>query len=279
MDQNPYGWWLPVNASAQGAGIDQLINILHWFMAVLFFGWGIYLVYCLIRFRERPGHKATVVSHHFKVPTWLEVGIALIEVVLLVFISSPIWFRVKNQFPQAADALTIRVIAEQFAWNVHYPGPDGKFGKTDPTLMAGDNPIGIDRTDPEAKDDIVTINVLHIPVGKPVIAHLTSKDVIHNFFLPVLRVKQDVLPGMSIPIWFQADRTVNAKDKEGNPIPLEIGCAQLCGLGHYRMRGSLSIDTPEQFQAWVDEEEKNLKDESSGNASTTPAEGKGKTNG
>ena len=108
-------------------------------------------------------------------------------------------------------------------------------------MMGPGNPLGLDPSDSAAKDDIVAINQLHVPVGKPVIVHLNSKDVIHSFFLPVMRVKQDVIPGQTVSVWFEAAKTGK----------FEIACAQLCGLGHYRMRGFFMIDTPEQFSTWM----------------------------
>lgn len=245
---SPYGWGLPVNLSPHGGGLDQLINILHWFSFILFVGWGLFFVYCLIRFRARPGHQPSASTRHFKFPTFLEIGVALFEVCILVFLSVPLWAKVKEGFPDEKEALVVRIVAEQFAWNIHYPGRDGKFGTTHIDLIDGTNPIGIDRNDPNAKDDIFTINNLHIPVNKKVIAHISSKDVIHSFFLPVLRVKQDAIPGMDIPIWFEANQTGS----------FEIACAQLCGNSHFRMRGAFMIDTPEAFEAWMAEEEKAL---------------------
>lgn len=242
--ENQFGWWLPLNISTHGAGIDQLINLLHWFMALLFVGWGVFLVYCLIRFRERPGHQADVAVKHFKLPVMLEVGVLLFEIVLLVFISSPLWFSFKTDFPEEKDALVVRVVAEQFAWNIHYPGKDGIFGPTKIELMDGTNPIGLDREAPEAKDDIFTINNLHVPVNQKVIVHLSSKDVIHSFFIPVMRVKQDMIPGIPGKIWFEATQTGE----------YEIACAQLCGIGHYRMRGQFFVDTPENFEKFMAEE-------------------------
>jgi cytochrome c oxidase subunit 2 len=239
-----YGYGLPVDISTYGFQIDRLINILHVFMIVLFIGWFIFFVYLLIRFRARPGQKAQHHVTHFKLPTYLEVGVALTEVVLLVVFSIPFWYHLKKDFPPKDKSLEIRVVAEQFAWNIHYPGKDGVFGKTDAKLMNSSNPVGLDPNDPAGKDDITTINQLHVPVGKPVIAHLTSKDVIHCFALTVMRVKQDVIPGQSIPVWFEAK-------KAGN---FEISCAQLCGLGHYRMRGYFIVDEPAVFNAWMDGE-------------------------
>lgn len=252
------GWWLPINISTHGAAIDRLIVTIHWFMAILFVGWFIYFLYCLFRFRSGANPRADLGTRHFKLPTYLEIGIVLVEAALLIFVSSPIWAQVKNDFPDEKDAVVIRVVAEQFAWNIHYPGKDGKFGPTKIEAMDATNPVGVDRSDPNGRDDLVTINELKIPVNKPVIVHLTSKDVIHSFGIPVMRVKQDAIPGMDIRVWFQATQTGN----------FEIACAQLCGLGHYRMRGAFQVLSPEEFQTWLDEQNKSVLEEQG-----LPAEG------
>jgi cytochrome c oxidase subunit II len=236
-----YGWGLPIDISTHGWQVDRLIHIFHVFMFILFFGWFVFFLYTVIRFRHREGHKAEYHTSHFKLPTYLEVGIAVFELALLLAFSIPAWATVREKFPDAADSVRIRVVAEQFAWNIHYTGKDGVFGKTDPKLMNASNPLGLDRSDPHAKDDVATINQLHIPVDTPVIAELTSKDVIHSFFLPVMRVKQDTVPGQAIPVWFQATQTGQ----------FEIACAQLCGLGHYRMRGFFVVDSKEEFAKWL----------------------------
>lgn len=235
-----YGWWLPFDASTNGAEIDRLIVILHIFMAVLFVGWLVFLITALVKFRQRDGHKAEHHPHHSHLSSYLEVAVAIFEVVLLVGFSFPIFSHYRNQAPADPNAMQIKIMAEQFAWNVHYPGPDGVFGKNNPNLMGPGNPVGLDKSDPAAADDIVTINQLHIPVNKAVSVELTSKDVIHSFFLPVMRVKQDVIPGHKVKVGFEANKTGK----------FEIACAQLCGLGHYRMRGFFMIDTPEDFAKW-----------------------------
>ncbi len=242
--QKYYGWGMPVDISTHGAQIDRLIYLVHIFMAVLFVGWFLFLMFSIFRFRERPGHKATYKINPFKTPTVLEIGVALFEVLLLCAFAFPVWHQVKDEFPSADKALQIRVVAEQFAWNIHYPGKDGIFGKTDPKLMNPSNPMGLDPNDPAGRDDVTTLNQLHIPVHTPVIAHLSSKDVIHCFALTVMRVKQDVVPGQSVPIWFEAKDTGD----------FEISCAQLCGLGHYRMRGYFVVDSKEKFDGWMAEQ-------------------------
>jgi len=236
-----YGWGLPIDISTHGYKIDQLIYIFHWLMGILFAGWFVFLIYTLFRFRQRPGHKATYKLNHFKAPTYLEVTVALVEAVLLVGFSFPILHNYRNVPPDESQALQIRVVAEQFAWNIHYPGADGVFGKTNPKLISTSNPIGLDLDDPAAQDDVRTVNQLHIPVNKPIMVHLSSKDVIHSFALPVMRVKQDTIPGQEIPVWFEATQTGN----------FEIACAQLCGLGHYRMRGFFVVEDKQTFNTWL----------------------------
>ena len=236
-----YGWGLPFNASAHGADIDRLIYIVHLLMFVLFIGWFSFLIYTLFRFRSRPGHKATYKENHFKTPTYLEIGLAIFELLLLFGFSYPVLHKMRNEMPSPDKAFNIHIVAEQFAWNIHYPGADGVFGKSNPDLISSQNPLGLDKEDPNAKDDITTINQLHVPLNQPVLIKLTSKDVIHSFFLPVMRVKQDAIPGVIMPVWFEAIK----------PGKFEIACAQLCGLGHYRMKGYFTIETPEAMQTWM----------------------------
>lgn len=238
--QNPYGWWLPLDISKHGHQIDSLILFFHVFMGVLFVGWLAFLIYLLVRFRARPGHKAEYHVRHSKTPTALEVGVAVVEFILLIGFAFPIWHAYRNEPPDPSKAFRVRVVAEQYAWNIHYPGPDGVFGRTSPKLMGASNPVGLDGSDPASKDDVVAINQLHVPVNTPVWAELTSKDVIHSFFLPVARVKMDVIPGQKVPVWFETKQTGE----------FEIACAQLCGLGHYRMKGFFVVEDQAAFTQW-----------------------------
>lgn len=249
MENPVYGYGLPPNISAHGAGIDHLIGILHIFMLVLFVGWGIFFLYCLIRFRGRPGHKASYQSSTSKLPKYAELAVVGFEVFLLTGLSFPIWSSYKKDFPPADKSLAVRVVAQQFVWNIHYPGEDGKFGRTDVKLVSDSNPLGIDASDPASADDVVTVNQFHLPVHKPIIAHISSKDVIHSFGVPVLRVKQDATPGMEVPIWFEAKDTGT----------FEIVCSQLCGIGHYNMKGMIIVDKPEDFEKWFQEQPRQFK--------------------
>ena len=238
--------WMPVDASAHGARLDFWNGMIHWLMAILFVGWGIYFVVVLLRFRAGRNPKASHEGAKSHISTYAEVGVAIFEVILLIGFAIPAWADWIEPHAPGEDPLVVRVVGEQFAWNVHYPGEDGVFGRVGPELVdTATNPVGLDRSDPMAADDIVTVNQLHLPVNRPVTVRLTSKDVIHSFGLPVMRVKQDLIPGMEIPVHF----TPVMEMPEGERW--EIACAQLCGLGHYRMRGFLTVESEEEFEAWL----------------------------
>lgn len=235
---------LPAFHSAHGIEVDRIIVLTHILMFVLFVGWGSFFLYTLFRFRKGRNPKADPTGVKGHTSSYLEIGVALFEVVLLIGFSIPLWSQRVNAFPPREEAVVVRVVAEQFAWNAHYAGPDGQFGRTAAQFVdTQTNPLGLDREDPAGKDDLVTINQVHLPVGRNVIVELSSKDVIHSFGVPQLRVKQDAIPGMSIPLWF-------TPTEEGS---FEIVCSQLCGLGHYRMRGVVNVHSQEQFDTVLGE--------------------------
>jgi cytochrome c oxidase subunit 2 len=239
----------PVQASTHAAEVDQMTVLVHWLMLVLFIGWGLFFIFVLFRFSKRANPVASYTGAKGKISKGLEVAVAIIEVLLLVFYAIPAWAKRVKAFPSESEAVVVRVVAEQFAWNIHYPGPDGKFGRTSISLISADNPLGLDRRDPDAKDDITTINQLNLPIDRPVLVHLSSKDVIHSFGLYEMRVKQDAIPGMNIPVWFIPNRIGE----------YEIACSQLCGLGHFRMRGFITIQSAAAYQKWFDDQEKELR--------------------
>jgi cytochrome c oxidase subunit II len=246
----------PPNYSAHGAQLDYLTGLVHWLMLVLFVGWGAFFLFTLFRFRKGRNPVASYEGAKSHFSTYGEAAVALIEAVLLVGFAVPIWAKRVGTVPTESQATVVRVVAQQFAWNVQYPGADGVFGRTDPKFInAESNPLGLDPDDPAGKDDIVTLNQLHLPVGKPALVKLTSKDVIHSFFLPYMRVKQDAIPGMMIPIYF-TPTTVTPPEAQfpgcaANHTCWEIACAQLCGPSHYRMRGYYSIDSPADYDKWL----------------------------
>jgi cytochrome c oxidase subunit 2 len=254
---------LPLLAAVHGAQIDNLIGWIHVFMLILFVGWGGFFLFALVRFRKGRNPVANYAGVKSHTSSYLEVGVAVVEAVLLFGFAIPIWAARVDRIPPENEALVVQLTAEQFAWNVRYAGPDGVFGKTDIKLIdMQDNPLGIDRSDPAAKDDVTTINQLYLPANKPIIVKLKSKDVIHSFNVPEFRVKQDAIPGLTIPIWFIPNvTTAEMRTRTGNPeFQYEIACAQLCGLGHYRMRAFVTVLSPDEFQKWMDEKGKETVD-------------------
>lgn len=251
-------------ASAEGGRIDLTIGLTHILVVALFVGWSIFFGYTLIRFRRSRNPVADPKGATGHTATKLEFAVAGAEIALLLGLSIPIWSQRVDSLPDPKSSTEIHVIAQQFAWNCHYPGADGLFGERDPGLIDAANPVGLDRAEAGA-DDIVTVNTLHVPVNKPVLIHLSSMDVIHSFYLPEMRIKQDSIPGTVVPVWFTPTVTTAemraARIAEGLPegadpdyLNYEIACAQLCGLGHFRMKGFLYVDTPEEYDAWVQQE-------------------------
>jgi cytochrome c oxidase subunit 2 len=254
--------WLgmPPAASAHAGEIDQMMVLVHWLMLVLFVGWGAFFLYVLVRFRRGANPRASYLGAKGKLSKGLEVAVAIVEVVLLVFYAIPAWAKRVQNLPSETEAVVVRVVGQQFAWEVHYPGPDGKFGRTDVKLVSADNPLGLDRSDPDAKDDFNSENQLHVQVNRPVLVHLSSKDVIHSFGLYEMRVKQDAVPGLQIPVWFiPTVTTAEMRARTGKAdYDYEIACSQLCGLGHFRMRGFVVVDSADDYQKWMADQEKEL---------------------
>ena len=243
-------------ASAHAGAIDQAQAYVHWLMLALFVGWGTFFIYTLFRFRQSRNPKADYEGVKSKTSTYLEIGVAAIEAILLIGFSIPLWAQRVNDVPPGDEGVHVRVVAQQFAWNVWYAGADGVWGRQDINLVDEEtNPLGLDYDDPAAKDDITTINQLHLPVDRPVIIYLSSKDVIHSFGQPHMRVKQDAIPGLSIPTWFVPTvTTAEMRAKTGNDEFLyEVACAQLCGNSHYSMRGFITVETQEEYDAWLEE--------------------------
>ena len=234
---------LPPNASEHGYQIDHIIEFCHWFMAALFVGWSAFFIYVLLRFRRSKHPVADHEGVKSGISTHLEFAVVLIEAVLLIGFAIPLWAKRVNSFPEDKDAIIVHAIGQQFNWNFHMPGPDGVFGRRDIGLVTPSNGLGLDPNDPASKDDLVFLGELHVPKDRPVIIELSSKDVIHNFALPHMRSAQDAIPGSIVPMWFKPIKTGT----------FEIVCGQLCGYGHYSMKGSLVVDEPAEYQAWLKE--------------------------
>jgi cytochrome c oxidase subunit II len=198
----------------------------------------VFFLMSLVRFRRGRNPQPSANGAGPVLPL-VAIGAVIVgDAALLAGAAFPAWMA-RSAPPPLAEALEIRVVAEQFAWNIQYPGPDRVFGSTSDALISASNPLGIDRRDPNARDDI--LNVLTLPLGRPVVVYLSSRDVIHSFTLNEMRVKQDATPGVVATTWFTAVKTGT----------WDIACSQLCGLGHYRMRGEYSVVTDEQWAAWL----------------------------
>src|SRR5438132_4598781 len=239
---------LPVLASEHGKSVDDLIVYVHALMAVLFVGWLGYFLYALVRFRQSRNRKADYVGVKGHGSNWIEGGVAVVEAILLIGFAVPLWAKVVSKPPSEKESTVIQVLAKQFNWNAHYAGPDGIMGKQDQALAAasgGQDPFGVDRkNDPGARDDVVVMGNIVVPVNKPVVAHVTGLDVIHSFAIRSMRIRQDAIPGLSIPTWF-------TPTKEGK---YRITCAQLCGNGHYQMSGTLVVVSQSEFDKWLAEQ-------------------------
>jgi cytochrome c oxidase subunit 2 len=234
---------MPDLASRHGAGIDAMLNYLLITVGGLFLVGYVTLAYLIWAGARRHTIRTRLASRRTELAlsAALGAGMALIAEGGVLAIGIPVWTEYFGA-EAPADAVTIEVTAQQFMWNARYPGPDGQFGRTDPRLIddAG-NSIGLDRTDPNAADDVVTINDITVPVNRPVHIRLKSRDVIHSFFLPNQRVKQDAVPGMTLDVVF-------LPTEEGE---YEIACAELCGLAHYRMRGFFNVVSDGKYQGWL----------------------------
>ena len=290
---------MPLDASGHGAQIDSMMSWVHWLMIALFVIWAPFFVYTIYRFSAKRNPKASYHGMKSKFSSYIEGGVIIAEALLLVGFAFPLWAEIKNDFPPEDESLIVNVVSEQFAWNVIYPGADGEFGRTTPT-----KPIQVDANDPRGEDDIIVSDELHLIRDKPVIVNLLSRDVIHSFGLPNMRVKQDAIPGLTIPVWFvpkvstREFRKLKAKlmqisdDEERRRLyppyrwiaqdehvapdgsilvaedqrlsprvldrlyeagvteilaapDMEIACAQLCGGGHYSMRGTVIVHETE----------------------------------
>lgn len=211
-------WLMSESASAHGPTIDALYYTILAITGLVFVAVQVTLVYLIIRYRHRDGQKAAYVPGNVRVEVvWT--AIPFLIMLFLAFQSRNVWRQVRYQDRMPENALEIAVQARQFEWLATYPGPDGQLGTA---------------------DDIESRNRIPIPVNRPVLVRLTAAEVIHSFFIPDFRVKQDAVPGMEIPVWFEATRT--------GEFPL--ACAELCGLGHYRMGGTVVVQTPEEFETW-----------------------------
>jgi len=233
-------WWFPTLSSIHGAEIDGVFTAVLIVTGIAFVVTQAMLGYFVARYGAAGNEKADYWHDNPKAEFLLLTGTALILVVL-VFMGQRVWLKYYfSGLPE--NAITVQVTAQQFQWQFHYPGADGKIGRTDLKLVDSVNQIGLDEKDEASKDDIVVTGEMHVPVNKPVIVRLRSKDVIHSFFLPNQRVKQDAVPGLAVEVAFTPNVAGN----------FELACAELCGNNHYKMRGLVTIDaSEEEFNNWL----------------------------
>lgn len=237
-----FGHWAAPAASVHGAGVDGVIRYLELTTGTVLVIGAVAMLWFLWRYSRGRPTGSPQISHRAE-RWWTLVpvlGMALIAEAGVLLKGLPVWEQVYGEPP--ADAVVVDVTAQQFEWIVRYPGTDGVFGRTAPELVESTaNPAGLDPSDPAAGDDRVLRNQVHVPAGRPVVVRLSSRDVLHSFSVPAFRVKQDVVPGI-------VDRTQFVPTTPGR---YEIGCAELCGMGHYRMRAAVIVHTPEEYQTWL----------------------------
>jgi cytochrome c oxidase subunit 2 len=227
--------WFPVAITAEALAYDRQFTWTLWITGIIFVAAQILLAWTILRGRKRRVASSANGNGRLEL-TWLTITGALF--ITLSVLGSRGWAKVPNRL---AGEEIVEVDAHQFAWNFRYPGPDGRFGHTAIGFIsdAGGNPVGIDPKDPAGKDDIVTAS-LRIPANRDVLLLLHSRDVIHDFFVRELRTKQDIVPGMEIPLELHVE----------TPGIYEIACAELCGLGHSQMRSVMIVMPPEEFDRW-----------------------------
>lgn len=233
---------IPQNFSIHGSDVDHIIDVVHWFMFALFIGWTLFFLYCIFRFWHRNNPKASYEGVRSHLSTHLEVGVIIVEAVLLLGFAFPFWSeRVDNwKTVQSLNPVRVRVVGWQFGWTYHYPGADFKFGRRDPNLISSTNDLGIDYTDPNAHDDF-TSPILKLPVSQPAVLNIGTKDVIHNYSIVPMRIQQDAIPGTEIPMWFTPAKALETY----------VVCGQLCGEGHANMVGTMEVLPKDQFDTWA----------------------------
>lgn len=237
---------MPERASSNAKGIDDLIVYVHWLMLLLLIGWSLFFFYALWRFNAKRNPTADYEGSKSHLPKYTEIGVVAAETILLLVIAVPLWAKNVQEFPAEKDSTVIKVMAQQFEWNGLYPGrnpqtKEQEFGDADMRLISNTNIFGLDPADPRNKSCFAVLNEFHVPVNKPVLIYLSSKDVIHSFKLLAMRITQDAIPGLRIPLTF-------TPTKIGR---YQIECAQLCGYGHATMsRGFVVVQSQADYDAW-----------------------------
>jgi cytochrome c oxidase subunit 2 len=233
--------WYPEIISVHGHSVQRMLDYSLVVSGAFFVLGHAALVWLILSGRRRDGDPPRPLRRAWLLPVVPALGMALLAEGGGIVLGLPAWARYYGDAPP--DALTVEAVGRQFFWTFRYPGADGEWGRTSPSLVTSDNPIGLDAREHGA-DDLVTLNELYVPVDRPVRVLIRSYDVIHSFFIPTLRLKQDAVPGMTVSVWFRAT-------KAGD---YEIACNRICGLGHYRMRATLHVLAAEDFEKWQREQ-------------------------
>ena len=234
-------WWMPPLASNWGT-LDTMIIISLIVTGVAFVGVNVALAYFLYRYRSQKGRKAEFFAEHHTLERWL---IALTSIGIIVLVA-PGLFVYSNFIHPPSDAMAVEVVSQQWLWSYRYPGADGKLGAADPKLISGQNPFGIDLQDPASQDDVLVPpgNPMHLPMGKPVLLELRSKDVLHSFYVPAFRIKMDTVPGLITRLWVTPTQMGT----------FEVLCAELCGINHFGMRSEVLVESQAEFEKWLSEQ-------------------------
>ncbi len=232
-------WWTPI-ASNWGY-IDDTIIITFWVTGVVFVAVVLFMAYCVIRFRYKADRRAAYEPENKKLEAWLT-GLTGVGVAVMLAPGLFVW----NQFVTVPDeAAEFEVLGQQWQWTYRFPGKDGVLGTSDSLNINADNPFGLNPNDPNGQDDIlIEDSEVHLPLDQPVKVLLRSIDVLHDFYVPEFRSKMDMVPGAVTYFWFTPIRTGT----------FDILCFELCGVGHYAMRGEVVIETDNDFQAWLEEQ-------------------------
>ena len=230
-------WWFTESAAAWDS-IDNTILVTFWVTGFVFIACNLFLAYCVFKFRKKDGHKAVYEPENHK----LEVGLSVFTTVGVIAMLAPGLFTWASFVNVPEEATQFEVLGQQWQWQYRYPGADGQLGVADTALVSVDNPFGVNPEDPNGQDDVIVNDpVMHLPVGHPVQALLRSHDVLHNYTVAQFRVKMDLVPGLMSTLWFEPTR-------EGT---FDILCEELCGIGHFVMRGAVVVEPQEEFDAWL----------------------------
>jgi cytochrome c oxidase subunit 2 len=233
-------WWLTPLAS-NWKSIDTALDVTMWVCGLVFIALNLFLAWSIYRYRHREGRQAHYnpesVTLERRLTIWTAIGIAALLAPGLIA-----W---KKFVTVPTDAMVVEAVGQQWQWSFRFPGRDGVLGTANPRQITADNPFGLNRDDPFGRDDIlVEGNEVHLPLGRPIKVVLRSKDVLHDYFVPQIRARMDMVPGMVTYFWFTPTRAGT----------YEILCAELCGIGHYAMRGSMVVEQEPAFRAWLSQQ-------------------------